>query len=160
MSMSFRRPAWSHASLVAVVAMVALAPSAVALPTTPVGTFSRPGDGSATAVAVAGHHAYVTHACGDGCYGPLDVIDVADPARPTLVGATPLSWGTSGIAVAGSYAYTTGYSANPNYLRMIDISRPDRAVYGGGVHPGRNASSGRRGERVVRVHGGLRKRPA
>ncbi len=126
MSMSFRRPAWSHASLVAVAAMLALAPSAVALPTTPVGTFGRPGDGSATAVAVAGHHAYVTHACGEGCYGPLEVIDVADPARPTLVGATPLSWGTSGIAVAGSYAYTTGYSANPNYLRMIDISRPDQ----------------------------------
>src|SRR4051812_36093462 len=65
MSMSFHRPAWSHVSLVAT---VALAPSAVALPTTPVGTFSRPGDGSATAVAVAGHHAYVTYACGDGCY--------------------------------------------------------------------------------------------
>jgi hypothetical protein len=140
MSMSFRRPAWSHTSLVAVVAIVALAPSAVALPTRPVGTFSRPGDGSATAVAVAGYHAYVTHACGDGCYGPLDVIDVADPARPTLVGATPLSWGTSGIAVAGSYAYTTGYSANPNYLRMIDISRPNQpftaaAFTQAGTHP-------------------------
>jgi hypothetical protein len=140
MSMSFRRPAWSCVSLVAVVAMVALAPSAVALPTTPVGTFSHPGDGSATAVAVAGHHAYVTHACGDGCYGPLDVIDVADPARPTLVGTTPLSWGTAGIAVAGSYAYTTGYSANPNYLRMIDISHPNQpftaaAFTQAGTHP-------------------------
>lgn len=140
MPIPFRRPGWSRASLAAVVAMVVLAPSAVALPTRPVGTFSRPGDGNATGVAVAGHHAYVTHACGDGCYGPLDVVDVADPARPVLIGATPLSWGTSGIAVAGTYAYTTGYFANPNFLRMIDISRPDRpftaaAFTEAGTHP-------------------------
>jgi hypothetical protein len=124
MFMLIRRSVLPRAVLLAVIALAGQDSGAVALPATPVGTFSHPGDGSPTAVAVAGQHAYLTHACGSTCYGPLDVIDVSNPARPALLGATPLSWGTAGIAVQGSYAYTTGYSANPNYLRMIDVSRP------------------------------------
>jgi hypothetical protein len=94
------------------------------LPTSAIGTFSRPADGQPTAVAVAGNYAYLTYACGTHCYSPLDVIDISNPAAPTLVGATAVSWGTAGIAVQGSYAYTTGYYANPNYLRMVDVSNP------------------------------------
>lgn len=100
--------------------------SAVAneLPTSAIGTFSRPADGHATAVAVAGSYAYLTYSCGTYCYSPLDVIDMSNPAAPTLVGATTVSWGTAGIAAQGSYAYTTGYYANPNYLRVVDVSDP------------------------------------
>jgi hypothetical protein len=75
-------------------------------------------------VAVAGNYAYLTYACGVYCYSPLDVIDISSPVAPTLVGATTVSWSTAGIAVQGSYAYTTGYNANPNYLRMVDVSDP------------------------------------
>jgi hypothetical protein len=75
-------------------------------------------------VAVAGNYAYLTYYCGPYCYSPLDVIDISNPAAPALVGATEVSWGTAGIAVQGSYAYTTGYYANPNYLRAVDVSDP------------------------------------
>jgi hypothetical protein len=94
------------------------------LPTSAIGTFSRPADGHPTAVAVAGNYAYLTYFCGTYCYSPLDVIDISNPAAPMLVGATAVSWGTAGIAVQGPYAYTTGYYANPNYLRMVDVSNP------------------------------------
>jgi hypothetical protein len=99
-------------------------PGANGLPTSATGTFSRPADGHPTAVAVAGNYAYLTYACGTFCYSPLDVIGISNPAAPTLVGATTVSWGTAGIAVQGSYAYTTGYYANPNYLRAVDVSNP------------------------------------
>lgn len=110
------------------------------LPTAAIGTFSRPADGHPTAVAVAGDHAYMTFACGTHCYSPLEVIDISNPAAPTLVGATTVSWGTAGIAVQGSYAYTTGYYANPNYLRAVDVSDPadpfsTAAFTLTGVHP-------------------------
>jgi hypothetical protein len=110
------------------------------LPTGATGTFSRPADGHATAVAVAGNYAYLTYACGTTCYSPLDVIDISNRAAPTLVGATTVSWGTAGIAVQGSYAYTTGYYANPNYLRVVDVSDPADPVWTAaftltGVHP-------------------------
>lgn len=112
------------ASVVAPVAGNGPSASADQLPTSAIGTFSRPSDGHATAVAVAGSYAYLTYSCGHYCYGPLDVIDISNPAAPMLVGATPVSWGTAGIAVQGSYAYTTGYYANPNYLRAVDVSDP------------------------------------
>lgn len=99
-------------------------PGAHGLPTSAIGAFSRPADGHATAVAVAGNYAYLTYSCGMYCYSPLDVIDISNPAAPTLVGATTVSWGTAGIAVDATYAYTTGYYANPNYLRMVDVSDP------------------------------------
>jgi hypothetical protein len=110
------------------------------LPTVAIGTFSRPADGYPTAVAVAGNYAYMTFACGTHCYSPLDVIDISNPAAPTLAGATTVSWGTAGIAVRGSYAYTTGYYANPNYLRAVDVSNPaapfsTAAFTLTGVHP-------------------------
>lgn len=110
------------------------------LPTSAIGTFSRPADGHPTALAVAGSHAYLTYFCGIHCYSPLDIIDISNPAAPMLVGATEVSWGTAGIAVQGSYAYTTGYYANPNYLRMVDVSNmanpfPVATFTLAGVHP-------------------------
>jgi len=119
---------------------LAQGPGANERPPSAIGTFSRPADGHPTAVAVAGSYAYLTYSCGVYCYSPLDVIDISNPAAPTLVGATTVSWGTAGIAVQGSYAYTTGYYANPNYLRMVDISNPatpfSAAVFTlAGAHP-------------------------
>jgi hypothetical protein len=117
---------------------LAQASAAGVLPTGAVGTFAA-GD-NPTAVAVQGNYAYLTNYCGIYCYGPLDVIDVSNPAQPTLVGSTPSSWGTAGIAVQGSFAYTTGYYANPNYLRVMDISQPTTPFTAAaftltGVHP-------------------------
>jgi hypothetical protein len=103
---------------------LAQAPAANGLPGSVIGTFSRPSDGHPTAVAVARNYAYLTYTCGYYCYSPLDVIDISDPAAPTLVGTTTVSWGTAGIAVQGSYACATGYYANPNYLRVVDVSNP------------------------------------
>jgi hypothetical protein len=112
------------AGVVAPVAGQDSSASAQGLSTSQIGTFRRPADGHPTAVAAAGDYAYLTYFCGTYCYSPLDVIDISDPAAPALVGATTVSWGTAGIAVQGSYAYTTGYYANPNYLRMVDVSDP------------------------------------
>ncbi len=103
---------------------LAQASAANGLPTGAIGTVSRPADGHATAVAVAGNYAYLTYSCGISCYSPLDVIDISNPAAPTLVGTTTVSWGTAGVAIQGSYAYATGYYANPNYLRVVDVSDP------------------------------------
>jgi len=82
------------------------------------------GDCHPAAVAVSGNHAYVLSPCGDNCYTPFEVVDLSNPASPTLVGGTELSWGSSGIAVQGTYAYTTGYDANPNFMRAVNVSDP------------------------------------
>jgi hypothetical protein len=103
---------------------LARASASGALPSAAIGTFTAAAGDNPTAVAVEGNYAYLTNYCGIYCYGPLDVIDVSNPAQPTLVGSTPSSWGTAGIAIQGSLAYTTGYHANPNYLRVMDISKP------------------------------------
>jgi hypothetical protein len=103
---------------------LAQGPAANGLPRSAIGTFSRPSDGHPTAVAAAGNYAYLTYSCGYYCYSPLDVIDISNPTAPTLVGTTTVSWGTAGIAVQGSYAYATGFYANPNYLRVVDVSNP------------------------------------
>jgi hypothetical protein len=82
------------------------------------------GDCHPAAVAVSGNHAYVLSPCGDNCYTPFDVVDLSNPASPKLVGGTELSWGSSGVAAQGSYAYTTGYDANPNFMRAVNVSDP------------------------------------
>lgn len=92
----------------------------------PIGMFQTGAGNDPTAVVVRSSHAYVVNYCGPDCYGPLDVVDVADPAHPTLVGDTPVSWGSDAIAVQGPYAYVTGYYADPNYLRIMAIADPAR----------------------------------
>lgn len=82
------------------------------------------GDCHPAAVAVNGNYAYVLSPCGPNCYTPFEVVDFSDRENPQLVGGTELSWGSSGIAVQGSYAYATGYDANPNFMRVIDVSDP------------------------------------
>lgn len=94
------------------------------LPSGPVGAYDTGSGNHPTAVAVVGDYAYVVNGCGLTCYGPLDVLDVANPAAPTLAGSTPVSWGARAIAVQGRYAYVTGFYANPNYMRIMNVSRP------------------------------------
>src|SRR5689334_20331975 len=56
---------------------MAKSPASAGLSEKAIGTFAERGVGRPTAVAVAGRYAYMTNACGVGCYGPLDVIDVS-----------------------------------------------------------------------------------
>jgi hypothetical protein len=98
--------------------------STAALPSGPVATYDTGSSNHPTAVAVQGGYAYVVNSCGVTCYGPLDVLDVANPATPTLTGSTPVSWGAGAIAVQGAYAYVTGFFANPNYMRVMHVSQP------------------------------------
>ncbi len=113
--------------LVAIAGALSLVPPALsgtALPAGPVGTFQTASGDHPTAGAVAGQYAYVVTSCGAPCYGPLDVLDVADPASPTLAGTTPVSWGADAIALQGAYAYVTGYEANPNFMRIVSVAPP------------------------------------
>jgi hypothetical protein len=67
----------------------------------------------ATAVAVSGTHAYVTDTYG------IQVVDVADPLHPEIVGATDTP--AARVAVAGPYAYaTTAFG-----LQVIDVANPE-----------------------------------
>jgi len=69
-------------------------------------------------VAVSGTLAYVA-AGGAG----LRVVDVADPTRPTEVGAWDSRGYAEGIAVAGATAYLAD---GPYGLRVVDVSNPAR----------------------------------
>ena len=66
-------------------------------------------------VALSGNHAYVTA----GSAGLL-VIDVSNPAAPTLVGSVATTDATD-VVIAGSVAYVTDGAAG---VRAIDISSP------------------------------------
>jgi len=68
----------------------------------------------ATAIAASGQYAYVTGA-------GLQVLNVADPARPYKMGFCPVpSWAVD-VAVTGSYAYVSDHSYG---LIVIDVSNP------------------------------------
>jgi hypothetical protein len=98
------------------------------LPNQPVGTFDTGSGNSPTAIAVDGNFAYVISECGDSCFSPFDVLGVADPSNPTLLGHSTISWSSRGIVVRGNRAYTTGFTANPNYVRVIDVTDPTKAL--------------------------------
>jgi hypothetical protein len=71
--------------------------------------------GATWAVAVQGNYAYVGE-------GPrLTILDISNPASPTVVGKTdPLPEIVYGVAVAGGYAYVADYYG----LRIVDVSDP------------------------------------
>jgi len=72
--------------------------------------------GQTYAVAVQGKYAYI----GEGY--SVTVLDISDPASPTVVGRTPLLPGVvQGIAVTGGHAYVANDSGG---LRVIDVSTP------------------------------------
>jgi len=89
--------------------------------------------GGGKGVAVSGSYAYVLDPSGydPDCCGPglLRIIDISNPASPTLVanvasnaGNVSTSSPLSGIAVSGNYVYV----ACPDGLQVIDVSRPTR----------------------------------
>jgi hypothetical protein len=71
--------------------------------------------GRPTAVAVQGHHAYLTS-------GPrLVILDVSDPARPLVIGRSPLlPRNIAHLAVSGTYAYVTDQVT----LWVVDVANP------------------------------------
>jgi len=72
--------------------------------------------GAALAVAVQGDYAYI------GAGPRLTILDISNPASPTVVGKTlPLPDIVHDVAVVGSYAYVADGSAG---LRVVDISTP------------------------------------
>ncbi len=81
---------------------------------------------SCHAVAVSGDHAIVRDQGANG----LHVIDISDPATPTLVGfyAGGLSDG-GGVAVSGDYVFTADYGAVG--LHVVDISDPTSPTLAG-----------------------------
>jgi len=77
--------------------------------------------GTVTAVVVQGTYAYVGE-------GPrLVILDIADPASPTVVGKThPLSILVDHVAVGGDYAYVI--SERNSSLHVIDVSDPTNPI--------------------------------
>ena len=79
--------------------------------------------GIAMGVAVSGNYAYVA----DYDNG-LVIVDIRNPAAPTLVGSYDAAGYASGVAVAGSYAYV----ATIDYgLVIVDIRNPAAPVLAG-----------------------------
>ena len=72
--------------------------------------------GDTNAVAVRDHYAYI------GIGPRLVILDVSNPALPTVVGKTDVLPGNAeGVALAGDYAYV---AAGGDGLRIIDVSDP------------------------------------
>jgi hypothetical protein len=84
-------------------------------------------DGDVNAIAVHGHHAYVSvkgHYQNDGqlFYGGLKVIDVISPTAPVEVAYLPMApYGSRGLDIQGEVAYV---SMIYNGLSVVDISDP------------------------------------
>ena len=79
-----------------------------------VGTCDTPGD--AKVVRVAGTRAYVA----DAAQG-LVVLDIADPAHPTLLGSCPTLGNSRDLQVKGNYVYLVGAADG---LQIYDVSDP------------------------------------
>ncbi len=102
----------------------------------------HPATGHATAVAVAGHYAYLSTTLGG-----LRVIDVTTPSAPVEVGFLRPSGGSaSDVAVAGRLALLAYDSGG---LRVIDVSVPSAPVEVGVVP----APAGMKGLKVAVAHG-------
>jgi hypothetical protein len=81
---------------------------------------------------VSGNYAYVISfvdgsPLGASYAGILDVVDVSNPASPTVVGSA--NTGTAGvhvsdIKVVGNYAYVAGQSTAQSYVLVFDVSNP------------------------------------
>ena len=76
--------------------------------------------GCTRAVALQGNYAYI------GVGPRLVILNISDPAHPTMVGQTGVLPGiVSGVAVSGSYVYVANRDAG---LRIINVADP--------AHPG------------------------
>ncbi len=105
---------YALASIVAVIATMALGPASAAAAVNPVlsgsvsDSVTLPGT---TAVAIAGHFAYVTNYYA----GELTAIDISNPAAPVIAGSSEASNGllnASTVNIAGGYAYVVSKNRN------------------------------------------------
>ncbi|MDQ6851734.1 MAG: hypothetical protein M3070_17700 [Actinomycetota bacterium] len=106
----------------------------------------------AEAVAVSGHYAYEVSYWS----GQLNVIDISNPAAPTIVpgGSTPSTvsmTAATNITISGHYAFVTSKNRNAspmsdddlsgNSLTIVDVSNPAGPAVVGAVHaPGGNGN--------------------
>ena len=58
----------------------------------------------------------------------LQMIDISDPANPTLTGSYDTPGCAMGVAVSGDHAFVADYSSG---LQMIEISEPINPVFAG-----------------------------
>jgi len=72
-------------------------------------------------VQVQGDYAYVVRQGGDPEFA---VINISNPASPSLVGSLVLAGTPSNLAVSGNYAYVSS-SDNSSELQIIDITTPN-----------------------------------
>jgi hypothetical protein len=82
---------------------------------------------SVSSVKVFGNYAYVGEECGRE--GRLQIIDVYDPANPSVAASVDTSGWAKGVYVAGNYAYVTGGEG----LQVIDVSDPENPNIVGSV---------------------------
>ena len=80
--------------------------------------------GATNTVAVQGNYAYIV-----GVGPRLVILNISDPAHPTVVGQTDILHGTvQGVAVVGNYAYITegggSCKSSGGGLRIINIANP------------------------------------
>jgi hypothetical protein len=137
------------AALCATLAVALLVPDRVQAAGTPVlggslaDSATLPG---VTAVATAGHYAYVT----DYYAGRLSAIDIANPAAPVLAGSSPASnelLNASTVNIAGGYAFVVAKNRNGplgsesnddgtgNSLTILDIAtNPASPTLVGSIH--------------------------
>jgi hypothetical protein len=98
-------------------------------------------------VALSGHYAYVATA---SPFEGLQVVDISDPASPTIVWSGDVEHFIAGIAVAGDYAYLAGtwWSTPTLCILVLDISIPSsptvvgHAIVGGASQPSDIAVAG------------------
>jgi len=82
---------------------------------------------SGLAVHVSGNYAYVSD-------GNLQVIDIADPTNPTIVGSADTPDRAYGVYVSDNYAYVADYESG---LQVIDVSDPTNpTIVGSADTPG------------------------
>jgi len=95
------------------------------LPTT---TFATPGN--ARDLYVSGNYAYVVD------MSSLQIIDITDPATPSLAVSVTTPGNSTGISVSGNYAYVADGDSG---LQVIDISTPTAATLVGSADTPDNA---------------------
>lgn len=91
------------------------------IPMTVVGGWDSPG--GVLSLAVAGNHAFLA----DGVEG-LHIVDITDPANPSLVATFNTPGSANDVAIAGNYAFVAD---NTSGLRVIDITNPAAPVAAG-----------------------------
>ena len=86
-----------------------------------VGSYDTPG--GVDGVFISGSYAYVADD-----YSGLQIINVANPANPTLAGSYDTPDYALGVFVSGSYAYVADWNSG---LQIIDISNPANPTLAG-----------------------------